>query len=279
MTCSMGGAGSAGHFGCPSDLGHLTGRHILKHLPQILPNFKRMMRLWALMFISIAWAVDLVAQRPTVEDFTISGDTYLTDEECFRLTDEVDYSSGSIWYRKPIDLRESFSIRLSIMAGCEDRSGADGMVFAFTPQANITGFRGEGIGYSGLRPSVGIEIDTWLNEHLGDPIEDHLAIMVNGRVGHWNDLAGPVKIPNIEDCNRHGFYIHWNATTQRLAVEIDGQELIAAQFDLVGKIFGGNPVVYWGMTAATGRYNNMHEVCFDRLAYSPPKNSDEHLGQ
>lgn len=197
----------------------------------------------------------------------MSGDTYLTEDECFRLTDELDYSSGSIWYRQPISLAEPFSIRLSIMAGCQDDVGADGMVFAFTSRANRVGFRGEGIGYSGLAPSVGIELDTWLNEHLRDPIEDHIAIMVNGRVGHWNDLAGPVKIPNIEDCQRHGFYVNWAPDKQKLSIEIDGEEVISATFDLVNKIFGGNPLVYWGVTAATGRYNNMHEVCFDRIAY------------
>ena len=47
------------------------------------------------------------SQRPTVEDFTMSGDTYLTEEECFRLTDEIDYSSGSIWYKVPIDLTKA----------------------------------------------------------------------------------------------------------------------------------------------------------------------------
>ncbi len=206
------------------------------------------------------------SQRPTTEDFSMSGDTYLTEEDCFRLTDEVDYSSGSIWYRKPINLLESFSIRLSIMAGCQDNSGADGMVFAFTNRPNRVGFRGEGIGYSGLVPSVGIEIDTWLNEHLNDPAEDHLSIMINGRVGHWNDLAGPVKIPNIEDCSRHGFYVNWDPTSQKLSIEIDGNEVIATHFDLINKVFGGNAIVFWGMTAATGRYNNIHEVCFDRIA-------------
>lgn len=213
-------------------------------------------------------------QRPTVEDFTMSGDTYLTEEECFRLTEEIDYSSGSIWYKNPISLLESFSIRLSIMVGCQDAAGADGMVFAFTPKANRVGFRGEGIGFSGLVPSVGIEIDTWLNEHLNDPVEDHIAIMLNGRVGHWNDLAGPVKLPNIEDCNRHGFYVHWDPSAQILRVEIDGSEVISASYDLVNKVFGGNPYVYWGVTAATGRYNNIHEVCFDRLAYKSPTEQD-----
>lgn len=212
----------------------------------------------------------LHGQRPTVEDFTMSGDTYLTEEECFRLTEEIDYSSGSIWYKNPISLLEPFSIRLSIMVGCQDAIGADGMVFAMTPKANRVGFRGEGIGFSGLVPSVGIEIDTWLNEHLNDPVEDHVAIMLNGRVGHWNDLAGPVKLPNIEDCNRHGFYVIWDPSSQTLSVQIDGNQVIAASFDLVNKVFGGNPYVFWGVTAATGRYNNIHEVCFDRLSFSEP---------
>lgn len=226
-------------------------------------------KLLCLVFLLVGLGQSL-AQRPTVEDFTMSGDTYLTEDECFRLTDEYDYSSGSIWYKVPIDLRNAFSIRLSIMAGCQDTEGADGMVFAFAPRANVTGYRGEGIGYSGLRPSVGIEIDTWLNEHLGDPVEDHISIMLNGRVGHWNDLVGPVKIRNIEDCERHGFYVNWDPAKQKLSVEIDGVEVIAGTHDLINKVFGGRSIVYWGMTAATGRYNNIHEVCFDRIAYDSP---------
>ena len=231
------------------------------------------------LIVALSWPLALLAQRATVEDFTMSGDTYLTEEECFRLTEELDYSSGSIWYRRPIDLAQPFSIKLSIMVGCQDDVGADGMVFTFTPRANRVGFRGEGIGFSGLRPSVGIEVDTWYNGHLNDPAEDHLSIMVNGRVGHWNDLAGPVKIPNIEDCSRHGFYVHWSPSDQRLSVEIDGEEVIATQFDLIHKIFGGNPIVYWGMTAATGRYNNIHEVCFDRLSYHPKQGKGSDLGE
>ncbi|NND08778.1 MAG: hypothetical protein HKN87_20580 [Saprospiraceae bacterium] len=215
-----------------------------------------------------------IGQRPTIEDFTMSGDTYLTEDECFRLTEENDYSSGSIWYKHAIDLKKPFSIRLSIMAGCQDEVGADGMVFAFAPQPNRLGYRGEGIGYSGLAPSIGIEIDTWLNEHLNDPMEDHLAIMVNGRIGHWNDLAGPVKIPNIEDCQRHGFYVIWSPSEQKLSVEIDGTEIISTSFDLVNKVFRGNSLVYWGMTAATGRYNNIHEVCFDRITHFSPQTEE-----
>jgi hypothetical protein len=214
-------------------------------------------------------ASSVPAQRPTIEDFTLRGSTYLTNEDCFRLTESQDYSSGSIWYKRPVTLAQPFAIELSIMAGCDDATGADGMVFVFTAFTNQLGFVGEGIGFAGLSPSVGIEIDTWRNYHLLDPAEDHLAIMLNGRVGHQNDLAGPQPIPNIEDCNRHRLTIRWQPAMQRLSVEIDAQEVIAAQYDLVNNVFGGDPVVYWGVTAATGRYNNIHEVCFDRLSYMP----------
>lgn len=209
------------------------------------------------------------AQRPTVEDFTLRGSTYLTEDYCFRLTEDVDYTSGSIWYKKPVSLMQPFAIELSIMAGCQDAEGADGMVFVFTSQGNQLGYVGEGMGFAGLVPSVGIEIDTWRNYHLNDPAEDHLAIMANGRMGHYSDLAGPQLMDNIEDCTRHSFVVIWNPEIQRLSVEIDRREIIAAQYDLVSNIFGGNDVVYWGVTAATGRYNNIHEVCFDRLGIGP----------
>ncbi len=219
----------------------------------------------------------LEAQRPTIEDFTLIGDTYRTRDDCLRLTEEEDYASGSIWYKRPISLASPFKTILSIMVGCKDTTGADGMVFVMTSRANRVGYRGEGIGFAGLVPSIGIEIDTWQNFHLNDPAEDHLSIMANGRVGHFNDLVGPKLIPNIEDCTRHKFTVIWQPANKRLSVEIDDQEVIALQKDLINEVFGGNDIVYWGMTAATGRYNNYHEVCFDRLAELERDPSLDHL--
>jgi len=228
-----------------------------------------MSRLLLLTCFAFFSAVYSFAQPAYIDDFSISGDTYRTDDNCFRLTEERDYSSGAIWYRYPISLTEPFSIELSVLLGCKDTSGADGMVFVFTPRSNMVGFRGEGIGFGGLRPSIGIEIDTWLNEHLGDPVEDHVSIMANGWVGHFNDLAGPKPIPNIEDCKRHRLAVSWDPGTQQLSVDIDRQQVITAQVDLLNDIFKASNVVYWGMTAATGRYNNKHEVCFDRISLGP----------
>ena len=205
-----------------------------------------------------------------LDDFYIAGETVRTGDECFRLTEDYDWSSGSIWYRNPIDLSGSFNMELKMMFGCEDVSGADGVVFVFTPHGGITGRRGEGMGFSGLRPSLGIEVDTWENDHLADPAEDHVAIMQDGQVHHYYSLSGPNIIPNVEDCLLHEFDIRWDHTTQNLSVHLDGRRIISYSGDIVNDIFLGEPKVFWGVTAATGRYNNRHEICFEKLEFSLP---------
>lgn len=223
-----------------------------------------------LCLLALCLCISLSAQRPVIDDFTLRGDTYLTEEDCFRLTEALDYSSGSIWYKHPISLYKPFSIELSVMLGCQDEEGADGMVFVFTPQTNQLGYVGEGIGFAGMVPSIGIEIDTWRNYHLYDPDEDHLALMINGRVGHYYEVAEPQLIPNIEDCTRHRLVVSWIPDNQEILVLIDRKEVLKAQVDLIGQVFAGTPSVYWGVTAATGRYNNIHEVCFDRISMYDP---------
>ena len=223
-----------------------------------------------LLFIFLFSSIHSVfGQFLTPEDFSIHGDTYLTDDYCYRLTEEEDYASGSIWFRRPVSLLNSLSIELSVVLGCYDDSGADGMVFVMTSQPNRTGWRGEGMGFGNLYPSLGVEIDTWENEHLLDPPEDHLAILVNGRVGHYYKEIQPVTIPNIEDCSRHRLGIYWKPVLRKLTVEIDRQEIVSFQWDIIQDIFEGEDIIHWGITAGTGRYNNIHEVCFDRYAYLP----------
>jgi hypothetical protein len=209
------------------------------------------------------------AQKPSMEDFTTIGDTRKTGDRCYRLTEAVDWSSGSIWHRTPIDMKAPFEMELNLMLGCQDRSGADGMVFVFTPQRTRLGRRGEGMGFSGLVPSLGIEIDTWENEHLGDPPGDHVALLANGQVSHYRSLVGPVNIPNVEDCSPHRLNVRWTPARQHLEVKLDGRSVISVKYDIVSRIFYGEKKIYWGVTSATGEYNNRHEICFEKLDYLP----------
>lgn len=201
--------------------------------------------------------------RPRIQDFIPQGQTYRTLENCLRLTEDKPYSAGSIWYKHSVNLRKPFSFKLMIKAGCNDAGGADGMVFVMSPYRSQTGYVGEGQGFAGLVPSMGIEIDTWQNNHLYDPVEDHLALMFHGRVGHYYKITEPYKIKNIEDCKRHSFGVSWDPVAKWLSVKIDSKEIISRNIDLIQDVFQGKSQVYWGMTAATGRASNVHEVCFE----------------
>lgn len=209
--------------------------------------------------------------RLSAEDmanFRLSGDAYLSGGNCFRLTEAMDWSRGSIWYRDAIDLNKPFAMELNLMLGCKDQDGADGMVFIFHPYAMMTGRPGEGMGYSGLRPSLGIELDTWENEHLGDPPQDHIAILYDGSPAHWYNLAGPVKLPNLEDCRPHRIFVKWDPQFDLLSIAIDGVERIRYKGDIIQEAFAGNSEVYWGVSAATGRWNNRQEICFEKLEFA-----------
>lgn len=209
----------------------------------------------------------ILTAQPSPDDFFVSGESRLSGENCFQLTTDNYWSSGGVWYKEPIDLSASFEMELKLMMGCDDAGGADGMVFVFTPFRGGGGYQGEGMGFAGLQPSLGIEIDTWENEHLGDLPEDHVAILRDGYVMHYYNLKGPVAIKNVEDCTLHLFQIVWDADAQTLTLSLDDEEVISYTGDIVADIFYDNPQVYWGVTAATGKYTNRHEICFERLEF------------
>ncbi|MEL6760894.1 MAG: hypothetical protein AAFP04_10880, partial [Myxococcota bacterium] len=96
--------------------------------------------------------------QSSVNEFRLGGSAVVLDDECIRLTPDGPYTTGSAWFERPVDLSEPFEVRMSIVLGDKDREGADGIVFVFHPEMS-TGFRGEGMGFSGLVPSLGIEFD------------------------------------------------------------------------------------------------------------------------
>ena len=200
-----------------------------------------------------------------VTDFRIAGDAVQAGDNCFQLVGDDQWSSGSIWYRNAIDLAAPLNMELKVMLGCKDNAGADGVVLVFSPYFAQTGYRGEGLGFAGLEQSLGIEIDTWLNEHLDDPVQDHIALMANGEIHHAASLAGPFVIPNIEDCKLHKLGITWNPSAKQLIITLDGVRRLSYTGDVVKEIFGGKSKVYWGITEATGRYSNRHEFCVEKI--------------
>ncbi len=218
--------------------------------------------------LSFLLVFSLSAQEPDIDDFRFAGDARRSGGRCIDLTYDRDWSSGSIWHKQAIRLSEPFRMQLRVMLGCKDDSGADGMVFVFHPHDRRVGYSGEGMGFAGLRPSIGLEIDTWQNEHLGDPYQDHVALLRDGSVQHFHyNLAGPVRISNIEDCREHKLQIEWLPDAQQFTVEIDGNLVLQYRGDLVREVFNGRDKVYWGVTSGTGQYSNRQGVCVERLEF------------
>lgn len=220
-----------------------------------------------ILFFLLLPLISLHSQEINLKDFSPAGDAVIRGDRCFQLTYNRRWSAGSIWYKEAIDLNSSFEMDLELVLGCKNSTGADGIVFVFHPNRVRVGYAGEGMGFAGLVPSLGIEIDTWENDHLLDPTEDHIAVLKNGNVAHFNNVAGPLVIENVEDCQSHQFNINWDANTKNLTIALDGKKRMTVKEDIVKNIFENNSKVYWGITSATGKYSNTHDVCFEKLKF------------
>ncbi|MBL7815030.1 MAG: gliding motility-associated C-terminal domain-containing protein [Saprospiraceae bacterium] len=199
--------------------------------------------------------------------FHFNGSARSLGDRCYQLTPATNGQVGSIWDTTKINLNNSFDANLDLFFGCKDADGADGIVFGFQPINTSIGQQGEGMGFLGVSPSIGIEMDTYQNSNRGDPSYDHIAIIKNGDITHGsgNTLAGPVSIGsggNVEDCQKHSLRVKWDAVAKKLQVWFDCELKLTYTGDIVNDIFGGNPLVFWGFTAATGGANNEQNVCF-----------------
>ncbi len=217
--------------------------------------------------ISWLYVSNLTAQVND-EGFRINGSAIQLDQQCYQLTPAEFDQAGSMWNVNQINLQQSFQVLVHVVLGCLDEDGADGITFALQPVSTTLGEVGEGIGLQDIRPSLGIEFDTWQNFNLDDPEFDHIAIIRDGNLNHAepNTLSGPVMAipnePNVEDCDTHSIKISWDAEIQMLQVYFDCEPRLSYQGDMVQEIFGGDPHVFWGFTSATGGSVNIHTVCF-----------------
>ena len=211
--------------------------------------------------------------------YHINGNASQENCNCYTLTPDQTFMSGSVWNINKINLTQSFDYHFNVYLGCNDSLGADGIAFVLQPISTSIGSSGEGIGIEGVSPSVIVAIDTYQNFNKGDPSYDHLDIHLNGDLTHGtpNNVAGPVQAlagsDNIEDCQWHVFRIAWNAASKEIVVYMDGSQRLTASIDLVQNVFSGDPLVFWGFTAATGGSTNRQRFCTSlNAAFSLPAN-------
>lgn len=212
--------------------------------------------------------------------YILNGAAVQNSCNCYTLTSASFTQAGSVWNANKINLNDPFDYAFNVFLGCQDINGADGIVFMLQPVSTSIGSTGEGMGFSGIVPSIGITLDTWQNINRNDPVYDHISIQANGEPTHGTDLAGPVQASvtseNIEDCQWHVFRITWDPATLWLRAYFDGNLRIEAQVNIISTIFNNDPNVFWGFTAATGGANNLQQFCTalnPNFSTSAPANS------
>ncbi|MCC6289152.1 MAG: gliding motility-associated C-terminal domain-containing protein [Chitinophagaceae bacterium] len=237
----------------------------------------RIVLLNTLVLFSIAFIHKASAQSGN--PYHINGNASQENCNCYILTPNQTFASGSVWNINKINLNQSFDYHFNVYLGCNDTEGADGIAFVLQPISTSIGSSGEGLGVEGVSPSVIVAIDTYQNTNKNDPAYDHLDIHLNGDLVHGtaNNIAGPVQAlagsDNIEDCQWHVFRISWNTVSKVISVYMDGNQRLTANIDLVQTIFAGDPMVFWGFTAATGGATNQQKFCTSLNAqFSLPAN-------
>ena len=217
----------------------------------------------ALIFSILFTCTNLFAQ---IGEYTINGNGAQEDCRTYRLTYDVAGQSSAIWNNTPLDLRQNFDFKFSVLLGKKgDSKGADGIAFVLQPLSTSIGSSGGGMGYEGISPSIGVTIDTYQNSDLGDPKFHHITIQTDGIVDHsaGNDLTDPVKalenLNNINDNKYHDLNIKWDASKKNLSAYIDGVLRVSADVDIVTDYFFGVPNCFWGFTGSTGALSNLQK--------------------
>ncbi|HEX4015252.1 MAG TPA: IPT/TIG domain-containing protein [Frankiaceae bacterium] len=177
-----------------------------------------------------------------------------------QLTPATNWVSGSAFYPTPVP---GAGITASFDAYIGPGSGADGMTFtladASVTQPTTIGDNGGGEGFSGIK-GVALSLDTWQND--SDPSSNFVGIATaTTPVQSLTYAATNATIPSLINAVHH--YVVTTSATG-VIVTMDGTPVLNYAVSLP-------PYVLVGFTAATGGYNDIHQVQnVSIIAGSPP---------
>jgi hypothetical protein len=206
------------------------------------------------------------ARSPIDNPVSVDGQNVL------RLTNNLG-QGGSAFLTKPISLRDaggflaSFSTTFQFQIsnprgiGDQDGQGADGLVFVVQTQANNVGGAGGGIGYAGIRRSLGIEFDTFNNGAIDGNNGNHVGIDLNGDL---DSVARANVAQRLNDGSAKFAFVDYNGSTKLLEVRLSDSPLrpntplLSLTVDLPSVL--GQPDAFVGFTSGTGAGANDHDV-------------------
>ena len=205
---------------------------------------------------------------------TLNGATTTTttsDGVVLRLTPALASQSGSTFSTATTDATDfstQFQFRITNPGGtvfdCNTEPGADGIVFVVQSISSAIGGLGQGIGYSGIGSSVGVEFDTWCNAANNDPSSNHVGIDLQGIVNHGLGAPFTANVtPNFDDGGLWTAWVDYDGTTLEVRANQTGLRpaapLVSRDIDISAEL-GGVTQAYVGFTSGTGADWGDHDI-------------------
>lgn len=210
----------------------------------------------------------------------VAAPTKTADGVVLRLTPAQGSMAGSAFSLATVSattFSTHFRFRITEPGGsifdCNEEAGADGIVFVIQSVSSDVGGLGEGMGYSGIPKSVGVEFDTWCNAVNGDPSSNHIGIDVNGSVYHEPTAPYALSVePNFDDGNIWYAWIDYDGSVLRAYLSQSSvqpfQPTITRPLDVEALL--QQPTGYIGFTSGTGGAWANHDVLYwEYTPYSP----------
>ncbi len=228
-----------------------------------------------------------MALQVRAQQYNVAGTAVaMSTPGCYRLTNTTS-QGGALWNVYKINLTQPFDITLTLNFGNRSEihyvpatCGADGISFILQSlSAGVFG-PGGGVGYNGITPSVGVLMDTYV-DNATDPSFQHISIHKNGDETHGttNELASyttAVGFPsNITDGLDHLFRFSWNPSTGGAgtinvyfgnATTLPITPTLSYTGNIINNIFSSDPNVYWGVSGSTGGCWNVQYVCMSTIS-------------
>lgn len=207
------------------------------------------------------------------------------------LTPDAGAKAGAVWSGTRLDLSKSFCVEAHVTLSADaDTSGADGVAFVLQPSDTTSLSTGGGLGYySGVKPSLALEFDTYENgTSLGDSGSGQdITLVTLDKTGaaDWTAFDQPnynvtTNSYVLEDAKDHATRIRFDAAKKTLTVFFDlnadrdfadpGESVMTNRAADLAAFFAAQASttkVYWGFTAATGGSMNLQQV--STIRYSP----------
>jgi hypothetical protein len=197
-----------------------------------------------------------------------------------RLTSADEFAAaGAAWYPAPVVVAHGVNVALRFRITPFQPpnnpwwEGGDGMAVVIQNDPNGThalGDTGAGqdLGYTGIRRSVAVELDTVQNPasqfgsptSIGDPSGNEISVHTRGRLPNSTDeqyaIASDTAIPNLTSGTVRTLTVSYR--TGELQIGMDGKQLITVPINLPRVLGSGRGWI--GVTAATGDAAENHDV-------------------